>query len=198
MTKTTLWWCLNPQKVKTKMYPRVKTPLRHIRMRYLVVYQAIFQDRSSVLIEPTQLINLGIEESPKIIHVSQSLLVEEKENFTKFFQEKKINFTWTYLDMSSLDTDLIMHHLSISLGVKPIKKKLRKMHPHVAFLVKAELEKILSANFIQAIDYVEWISNIVHVSKHDKSIWVCTNFRELNKACPKDDFPLPNLDIQWI
>ena len=38
-----------------------------------------FQDRSSVLIEPMQPINLGAEESPKIIHVAQSLSVEEKE-----------------------------------------------------------------------------------------------------------------------
>ena len=57
--------------------------------------------------------------------------------------------------MPRLDTDLIMHHLSISPGIKPVKQKLRKMHPHVALLVKAELEKLLSANFIRAIDYAE-------------------------------------------
>ena len=65
----------------------------------------------------------------------------------------------------------------------------------MALLVKAELEKFLSANFIRAIDYAEWISNIVPISKHEKSIWVCTNFRDLNKECPKDDFPLPNIDM---
>ena len=69
------------------------------------------------------------------------------------------------------------------------------MHPHVALLVKEKFEKLLSANSIRAIDYVEWISNIVPISKHDKSIQVCTNFRDLNKACPKDDFPLLNIDM---
>ena len=88
----------------------------------------------------------------------------------EFFKEKKINFTWTYSDMPRLDIELIMHHLSIASGIKPIKKKLRKMHPQVALLVKAELEKLLKANIIRAINYVEWISNIVLVSKHDKSI----------------------------
>ena len=57
-----------------------------------------------------QPINLGIEESPKIIHVAQSLSTEEKAHFAKFFQDKKINFTWTYSNMSGLDTNLIMHH----------------------------------------------------------------------------------------
>ena len=61
-------------------------------------------------------------------------------------------------------------------------------------MVNAELEKLLSANFIGAIDYAEWISNIV-LAKHDKSIRVCTNFRDLNKACSKDDFSLPNINM---
>lgn len=97
--------------------------------------------------------------------------------------------------MSSLDINLIMHNLSISPYIKLVKKKLRKMHPHVSLLAKEELEKLLSAKFIQAIDYAKWISNIVRMSKHDKSIRVCTNCRDLNKACPKDDFPLPYIDI---
>ena len=40
-----------------------------------------FQDRSSMLIEPKQPINLGTEESPKIIHVAQSFSTKEKEQF---------------------------------------------------------------------------------------------------------------------
>ena len=138
---------------------------------------------------------MGIKVSPQIIHVPQLLLVEEKEQFTKFFKEKKINFAWTYSDMPRLDTELIMHHLSIAPNVQLVKKKLRKMHPHVALLVKAKLEKLLKDNFIRAIDYAEWISNIVPVSKHVKSIQVCTDFQDLNKAYPKDDFPLPNIDM---
>ena len=69
------------------------------------------------------------------------------------------------------------------------------MCPHVVLLVKAELKKILKVGFIRAIDYAEWISNIVLVSKHDKSICVCIDFRDLNLAYLKDDFPLPNIDM---
>lgn len=69
------------------------------------------------------------------------------------------------------------------------------MHPHVALFFKAELEKLLKVGFIRTIDYVEWISNIFLVTKHDKSIHVVTDFRDLNRACPKDEFPLPNIDM---
>lgn len=87
-----------------------------------------------------------------------------------FLWEKKINFTWTYSYMIGLDTKLIMHHLYIALGVKPVKQKLRKMHPHIALLVKEKLEKLLGAKLIRSIDYAKLISNIVLVSKHDKTI----------------------------
>lgn len=69
------------------------------------------------------------------------------------------------------------------------------MHFHVVLLVKAEFEKFLSTKFIRAIDYAELISNILPISKYDKSICVCTDFRDLNKACLNDDFPLPNIDM---
>ena len=40
--------------------------------------------------------------------------------------------------MPGLDAKLIMNHLFIALDVKKVKKKLKKMHPHVALLVKAK------------------------------------------------------------
>lgn len=69
-----------------------------------------------MLIEPMQPINIGTEEHPHIIHLALSLSTEEKEEFTTFFQEKKINFAWTYSNMLGLDPDLIMHHFSIARG----------------------------------------------------------------------------------
>ncbi|WP_141225155.1 reverse transcriptase family protein, partial [Listeria monocytogenes] len=41
----------------------------------------------------------------------------------------------------------------------------------------------------------EWVSNIVPIGKASGGIRVCVTFRDLNLACPKDDFPLPNIDI---
>lgn len=69
------------------------------------------------------------------------------------------------------------------------------MHPKVALLVKEKLERMLDAKVIHPIDYSEWISNMVPVTKPSGDIRICTDFRDLNKACPKDDFPLPNIDM---
>lgn len=97
--------------------------------------------------------------------------------------------------MPGLDPDLLMHHLSLPSGIKPVKQKLRKMYPHITLMVKVELKKLLDAGFVRSIDYAEWISNIVPISKLNNNIKICTDFRDINKACPKDDFLLPNIDI---
>ena len=51
------------------------------------------------------------------------------------------------------------------------------------------------AGFIKPIMHPRWLSNIVQVKKKNGQIRCCVDFRNLNKACPKDEFPLPNMDM---
>ena len=96
--------------------------------------------------------------------------------------------------MPRIDPKLVVHNLALKFDAKPIKQKLRKMHPMIALMVKEELQKLLEVKFILPIDYSDWISNMVLMKKSNGKIRICTNFHDLNKACPKDDFPLPNID----
>uniref|UniRef100_A0A2N9FW41 Integrase catalytic domain-containing protein n=1 Tax=Fagus sylvatica TaxID=28930 RepID=A0A2N9FW41_FAGSY len=50
-------------------------------------------------------------------------------------------------------------------------------------------------DFIKPIQHPRWLSNIVLVKKKNGQIRCCVDFRNLNKACPKDEFPLPNMDL---
>ena len=45
------------------------------------------------------------------------------------------------------------------------------------------------------VEYQEWLANVVHVPKMDGKVRVCVDIRDLNKASPKDDFPLPHIDL---
>lgn len=78
--------------------------------------------------------------------------------------------------MPGLDRDLVFHNLIVRLNAKLVKKKLRKMHPHIALLIMAELQKMLDAGFIKSIDYPKWVSNIVPVGKATGGIRIYTNF----------------------
>ena len=44
-------------------------------------------------------------------------------------------------------------------------------------------------------DYPQWLANIVLVPKKDGKVCICVDFRDLNKACLKDDFSLPHIDV---
>ena len=50
------------------------------------------------------------------------------------------------------------------------------------------------AGFIYPIAYTTWVSNPVPVNKKQGTLRVCTNLRDLNHACPKDNFPTPFID----
>jgi hypothetical protein len=57
--------------------------------------------------------------------------------------------------------------------------------------VKKEIEKMLEAGFIRSCRYAKWISSIVPVQKKDGQWRVCMDFRDLNRATPKDEYPMP-------
>ena len=45
------------------------------------------------------------------------------------------------------------------------------------------------------VHYLEWLTNVVLVPKKDSKVRVCVDFRNLNKPSPKDDFPLPHINM---
>jgi hypothetical protein len=50
--------------------------------------------------------------------------------------------------------------------------------------------------FIQPCRYVDWVSNIVQVEKKNTGkIRICMDFRNLNRATPKDEYPMPVADL---
>jgi hypothetical protein len=65
------------------------------------------------------------------------------------------------------------------------------MRTEVLEKVKKEIEKMLEAGLIRPCRYAEWISSVVPAQKKDGQWWVCVEFRDLNRATPKDEHPMP-------
>ena len=61
--------------------------------------------------------------------------------------------------------------------------------------IKEVSTKQLKVGFIKPVHQDEWIANVVPLLKKDGKVRMCVDFRDLNKAFPKDDFPLPHIDI---
>jgi hypothetical protein len=57
-----------------------------------------------------------------------------------------------------------------------------------------EVKRLLSIRVIREVKYPEWLANTVMVKKANGKWRMCIDFTDLNKACPKDEFPLPRID----
>lgn len=57
-----------------------------------------------------------------------------------------------------------------------------------------EVGKLLDAGFIREVKYITWLSNVVMVKMSNGKWRMCIDFTDLNKACPKDTYPLPSID----
>jgi len=61
--------------------------------------------------------------------------------------------------------------------------------------IEAEVQKLIACGFIREEQHADWVAIIVPVLKKNGKIWVCIDYHDLNAACPKDEFPLPIIDV---
>ncbi|XP_015932972.1 uncharacterized protein LOC107459263 [Arachis duranensis] len=97
--------------------------------------------------------------------------------------------------MPGLSRELVEHQLPLKANVKPVKQPPRRFAPEVVQKIKEEIERLLKAKFIRTARYVNWISNIVPVMKKNGKLRVCIDFRDLNSATPKDEYPMLIVDM---
>jgi len=118
----------------------------------------------------------------------------EKQDLISLIKEYIDVFAWSYEDMSGLDPQVTMHHLNIKPDSKPAKQQQRCFRPDIMEATEAEIQKLIECGFIQEEQHPDWVANIVPVLKRNGKIRVCIDFRDLNIACPKDEFSLPITD----
>ncbi|WJX45412.1 hypothetical protein P8452_32294 [Trifolium repens] len=145
--------------------------------------------------ETLEVVNLGSEEDKKEIKIGALLDENIKSRLIELLKEYVDVFAWSYQDMPGLDTNIVEHRLPLKPECPPVKQKLRRTHPDLAVKIKEEVQKQIDAGFIITSEYPQWLANIVPVPKKDGKVRMCVDYRDLNKASPKDDFPLPHIDV---
>jgi len=154
-----------------------------------------FEHKPKPNLSETEAINLGSNEEVKEIKISLHVKKEIRDAIIQLLFEYKDVFAWSYDDMPGLSVDLVVHKLPTHPDFPPVQQKRRKFKPDVSEKIKEEIMKQLNANVIQTIRYTTWLANVVPVPKKDGKTRVCVDYRDLNKASPKDNFPLPNIHI---
>ncbi|XP_070020109.1 uncharacterized protein [Nicotiana sylvestris] len=134
-----------------------------------------FEEKPKPNLNETEAINLGDPDNIRETKIGVHLEPQIREEIVKALFEYKDIFAWSYDDMSSLSTDLVVHKFPTDPAFSPVKQKLRKFKTDVSVKIKEEITKQLGAK--------------------DGKTRVCIDYRDLNKASPKDNFPLPNIHI---
>ena len=103
-------------------------------------------------------------------------------------------FAWSHSDIFGINPKVTTHQLNIIPTAKPVRQKVRRFHPDRHQIIQTKVDNLLRVGFIREVKYLEWLASVVVVPKKDGKWRVCVDYIDLNKACPKDSFPLLLID----
>ena len=69
------------------------------------------------------------------------------------------------------------------------------MRPDMSEKIKAEVMKQFNVGFLAVTSYSQWVSNVVPMPKKGGKVRMRVDYRDFNRASPKDNFPLPHINI---
>ena len=96
--------------------------------------------------------------------------------------------------MPSIDPSVITQHLNVYPSSKPVRQKKKVFASKLDNVIKEKVQKLTTAKFIQEVYYLDWLANVVMVKKANGKWRICMDFTNLNKAYPKDGYPLPRIN----
>uniref|UniRef100_A0A2N9GTT5 Reverse transcriptase domain-containing protein n=1 Tax=Fagus sylvatica TaxID=28930 RepID=A0A2N9GTT5_FAGSY len=130
--------------------------------------QTMTIEEQKILVKPSgELDTIELEDGrpERTTKIGADLPPKMKESLVQFLKDNKDVFAWSHEDM-----------------------------PERNNAIMEEVDKLLAANFIREVFYPNWLANVVMVKKSTGKWRMCVDFTDLNKACPKDSFPLPRID----
>nr|GEV37903.1 reverse transcriptase domain-containing protein [Tanacetum cinerariifolium] len=139
--------------------------------------------------------------SSKLVPLECAMVSKPKEtpSATKSIIEERVKrnldiFAWKPAEMTGVPRHIAKHCLNMREGCSPVRQKKRGQAADRNQAIQEEVEKLVEAEIMREVHYHDWLSNPVVVKKHDDSWRMCVDFKDLNKACPKDGYPLPKID----
>ncbi|GKC72069.1 reverse transcriptase domain-containing protein [Tanacetum coccineum] len=144
------------------------------------------EERVKVAINP--------EHPEQTVMIGSNLTEKARVKMCNLLQRSLDVFAWTPADMTGVPRHIAEHRLNVREGCQPIRQKKRGQAAERNIAINDEVSKLVAAGIMREVHYHDWLSNPVMVKKHDDSWRMCVDFKDLNKACPKDGYPLPEID----
>ena len=117
------------------------------------------------------------------------------QELATFLRMNQDVFAWSHEDMPGIDPSVMVHKLNVSPSFPPICQKKRVFAQERDREIAEKVVKLQETGFIKEVYYPDWLANVVMVKKVNEKWRMCVDFTDLNKACPKDSYPFPRVDI---
>ncbi|KAK1568798.1 hypothetical protein Q3G72_028909 [Acer saccharum] len=127
--------------------------------------------------------------------IGSRLPADVRKQLVEFLKERRNSFAWSHEDMIGIDPEVMVHRLQVDPDHQPVKQKRRKFAPERNKVINEEIQKLFDIGSVREVKYLDWLANVMVVKKKNEKWRVCIDFTDLNKACPKDSFPLPHIDM---
>ncbi|GJY17642.1 reverse transcriptase domain-containing protein [Tanacetum coccineum] len=148
--------------------------------------EPVVEERIKVAINP--------EYPEQIVMIGSTLAKEGRNKLCDPLRRNLDIFAWKPADMTGVSRHVAEHRLNVREGCPPIRQKKKGQATDRNKAIQEVVGKLVDAGILKEVHYHSWLSNPVMVKKHDGSWRMCVDFKDLNKACPKDGYPLPEID----
>ncbi|GJS03159.1 hypothetical protein Tco_0319667 [Tanacetum coccineum] len=126
--------------------------------------------------------------------IGSTLIEEGRNKLCELLQRNLDIFAWKPADMTSVPRHIVEHRLNVREGCSLVRQNKRGQAADINQAIQEEVGKLVEARIMKEVHYHDWLSNPVTVKKHDDSWRMCIDFKDLNKACPKDGYLLLEID----
>ncbi|XP_071728823.1 uncharacterized protein [Rutidosis leptorrhynchoides] len=130
----------------------------------------------------------------KKIIIGNTLTKEIKEKLYNILAANIDVFALQVSDMTGVPRYIAEHKLNVNPNIPPVCQKKRGIAPEWTKFLREEVRNLVEAGILREVKYQTWVANPVMVRKPDNMWRMCVDFTDINKACPKDNYPLPKTD----
>ncbi|GJY09720.1 reverse transcriptase domain-containing protein [Tanacetum coccineum] len=146
----------------------------------------VLEEKINVAIHP--------EYPEQTVAIGSTLTEKGRKELCSLLKQNLDIFAWKPADMTGVPRSIAEHRLNIREECSPVRQKKRGQAPERNKAIQEEVEKLVDARIMKEVHYHSWLSNPEMVKKHDETWRMCVDFKDLNNACPKDCYLLPEID----
>jgi hypothetical protein len=137
---------------------------------------------------------LDVADTSRCVRIVATLFDKQESALVSFLTDNRDVFAKKPADMLGILTEIDEHALNIQPTARPVAQRLRRFDKEKRKAIGEEVAKLLATKFIWEIHHSMWVANPILVKKKNGSRRMCVDYTSLNKACPKDPFPLPRIN----